>query len=215
MSSTSTAARPALRSGAPRTAGLLLAGALGYLALGLLGREMTFPGQTLALAWPAAGAAVLLVGLSPRDWWPFTGVVLATATFLFNYGTGLDASLSLGFVVPNVVQAFVGAVVLRGTAPHLLGGGGALALTTPRDFLALLVTAVASSLAAVVSGTVAISSLRGDWVPLDSLLWLGRNTAGAMVVLALSRPTVWSTNRSCATRFDSCCRAATGSPSAA
>ncbi|SDR82395.1 PAS fold-containing protein [Nocardioides scoriae] len=173
------------RAGAGRTASLLVAGAAAYLGLGVLGREMTFPGQTLALAWPAAGGSVLLLGLAPQRWWPVAGLLLAVATFGFNFGTGLEPTLSAAFVVPNVVQAFVGALVLRGTAPHLLGGGGTRPLTAPRDFLALLVTAVSSSLAAVLSGTLALWLLRGSWDALDSLLWLGRNSAGALVVLTV------------------------------
>ena len=48
----------------------LVLGAVAYFALGVLGRTTIPDGQVLSLVWPAAGVAMLLFGLAPRQlWW--------------------------------------------------------------------------------------------------------------------------------------------------
>lgn len=172
--------------GTSRVAVTLLVSVAAYLGMGLVGRAATFPDQALSLVWPAAGGAVLVLCLVPQRWWPVAGGLLAAATFGFNYFTGVDAVRSLVFVVPNVVQAFAGAVLLRWSVPSLLVSGGRLPMVQLRDFLALVAACLVSSLAAVVSGTIGLTLLDGSVVPLDGLLWWGRNSAGALVVLTLA-----------------------------
>lgn len=164
----------------------LLTSVAAYLLMGLVGRAATFPDQALSLVWPAAGGAVLVLCLVPRRWWPVAGGLLALATFGFNFLTGVDALRSAVFVVPNVVQAFVGAVLLRWSVPALLVSGGRQPMVHLRDFLALVGACLVSSFAAVASGTVGLALVNGAWSPLDALLWWGRNSAGSLVVLTMA-----------------------------
>lgn len=167
-------------------AATLLTSVAAYLVMGLVGRAATFPEQKLSLVWPAAGGAVLVLALVPRRWWTVAAGLLALATFAFNFLTGVDALRSLVFVVPNVVQAFVGVALLRWAVPTLLVSGGRQPMVHLRDFLALVSACLLSSGAAVLSGTVALTLLDGTWSPLEALLWWGRNSAGSLVVLTLA-----------------------------
>ncbi|ROR90336.1 signal transduction histidine kinase [Nocardioides aurantiacus] len=175
-----------MRAGSGRVVATLVVGTVAFLLMGLVGRAATFPGATLSLVWPAAGGAVLVLALVPRRWWPAAGALLAAATFGVNVLTGVDALRSLVFVVPNVVQAFVGAVLLRWSAPTLLVGGGRQPMVHLRDFLALAGACLLSSVAAVLAGTVGLLALGVPWEALDALLWWGRNSAGALVVVTLA-----------------------------
>ncbi len=66
----------------------LVLGTAAYFVLGLLGRSTIAEGEVLSLVWPAAGAAMLLYGLtSVRGWWAASALV-AAATITLNLLTG-------------------------------------------------------------------------------------------------------------------------------
>ncbi|WP_460841765.1 ATP-binding protein [Nocardioides marmoraquaticus] len=165
----------------------LVAATSAYAALGVLGRLTMMSGEPLALVWPAAGGAVLLVGVLPRSWWPAGLAALAAATFLVNLGAGAAPSSAAAFVVPNVVQGLVGAALLHRVVPHLVLGGGRAALQTLRDYVALIAAAAVSSVAAVSVGTLVMVLLgQMAWSSVGSVSWAGRNAVGALVVLTLA-----------------------------
>lgn len=162
---------------------LVLGGALAFLTLGVLGRQTVVDGRTLALVWPAAGLSTLMVGLTPRRAWPLTCAAVALATYLLNTMTGAGSAQAVVFALSNLAQAVVGALTLRALGPHLLGGGGTEHLARMRDFWSVAGAAVAGSLAGAVVGTLGLWARLGRWSESDALVWWGRNTAGALVVL--------------------------------
>jgi hypothetical protein len=81
--------------------GWLMLGTLLYFVLGLLGRSTILEGEVLGLVWPAAGAAMLLFGLTPRRWWLLVSGLGAIATVILNLLTGATWTQVAIFVVPT------------------------------------------------------------------------------------------------------------------
>ena len=123
-----------------------------YVAAMLLGRALPIDGETLSVIWPGCGVAALWL-LSVRHAFPVVDVgLLAVATFLVNYLTGVSAALSVSFTVVNVVQACLAVALLRRFCPDLWGCGGR---GTVDNLRTLFVTVGAGAVSSAVAAGVA------------------------------------------------------------
>ena len=73
--------------------------------------------STVATWWPAAGVAVVLIVLSPRQWWPALVGGIALASGLANLSGGRSIELSVLFGIANAAEALVAGAFLR-RRPH-------------------------------------------------------------------------------------------------
>ncbi len=160
----------------------LLLGVLLYFLLGLLGRSTIHEGEVPSLVWPAAGAAMLLFGLTPRRQWLLVSVLVAVATAALNLLTDATWTQVAIFIVSNVAQGICSVLVLRASAPQLLGAGGDRPLAHLRDFWPILLASVAGSLVGAALGSLGRGVLLDSWSWLDLVVWFGRNVVGCVVV---------------------------------
>ncbi len=164
----------------------LLVGTVVFALAGLLGRATVVDGRTLSLVWPATGVGMLMVAaVERRDRVVAVGLV-AVATFLLNDLTGASAVLSLVFVLSNVAQAVVGGLLVHEVARRLLrprtpAGDPPQARTA--DVGVVLVAGVAGSWVGAAVGSLGLHAALGRWSWADAVVWWGRNSAGAVVVL--------------------------------
>ncbi len=163
-------------------AGLLVLGVLLYFLLGVLGRSTIHEGEVLSLVWPAAGAAMLLFGLTRPRQWVLVSALVALATVVLNLLTGATWPQVAIFVVSNIVQGIFAVLILRALAPQLRGAGGDRPLEQVRDFWPILTAAVLGSLVGAVVGGIGRGVLLDNWSWLDLLVWFGRNVVGCVVV---------------------------------
>ena len=171
-----------------RAWGLLVLGTVAFVLAGLLGRATVVDGRTLSLVWPATGVAMLMTGACARRDRPLALLLVGVAAYVLNVLTGVEATLSLAFVLSNVAQALVGGLLLRRTASGLLGGSGpdgAVGAAHPRvrDVGGVLVSSVTGALVGAGLGALAVHAVLGSWSWADTAVWWGRNSAGAAVVL--------------------------------
>jgi signal transduction histidine kinase/integral membrane sensor domain MASE1 len=159
-------------------------GTLGYLALGLLGRLTIADGETLSLVWPAAGAGMLLFGLTARRRWPVVAVLVALATVALNLVTGASAAQAGIFVVSNVVQAVCGVLLLQLLSPRFRGSFGDQRLERLREFWPIVTASVISALAGALIGGLGRALLLDSWSGTDVVVWWGRNAVGCVVVVS-------------------------------
>lgn len=89
---------------------LLLGGVLlaGVIALGTKPED-----APAATWWPAAGVAVILLGLTPRRWWWWLVPAIAVANLVANLLGDRPLDLALWFGVANAVEVLVVAALLR------------------------------------------------------------------------------------------------------
>ena len=149
-----------------------------YLAAVALGRATRLDGTQLALVWPAAGVAFLWLA----DGWSvprvrvLNFVLLFFATVAGNLLTGAALSLSLCFGVANLALAYASCAAFA----HLRPDGWSM--TRPEDVRALLIAAVAGSVASAVIGPVAVWLLTDEHWPVAPVSWTLRNATGTIVV---------------------------------
>jgi signal transduction histidine kinase len=161
---------------------LLVLGTVAYFLLGLLGRATITDGEVLSLVWPAAGAAMLLFGLTALSRWWLVSVLIAVSTVVLNLLTGASWTQVWIFVVSNVAQAICAVLLLRATVPHLRGAGGDQPLERLRDFWPIVAASAVGSLLGSVIGAVGRGLLLSDWSWVDFAVWWGRNTVGCIVI---------------------------------
>jgi signal transduction histidine kinase/integral membrane sensor domain MASE1 len=166
-----------------RTVGWLLLGVLAYFLLGLLGRATIVEGEVLSLVWPAAGASMLMFGLTSPRWWWLVSALVALATVGLNLLTGATGTQVVIFVVSNVLQALCAVMVLRVLSPQLRGAGGALPLEERKDFWSIVIASVVGSLLGAISGSLGRGLLLDSWSWIDFFVWWGRNAVGCVVIV--------------------------------
>ena len=162
---------------------------IGWLALGtgifvllaFLGRWTIVDHHALSMVWPAAGVSVLLLGMTPKRWWPVILGVVAFATYGVNVLDGTTHAQAIVFAVSNVVQATAAVLVLRALSPHLVGVGGDRRLDLLRDFMAVVLASVGASFLAAAVGSLGLAAADDSWVWEDFFVWWGRNIAGSVV----------------------------------
>lgn len=170
--------------GGVRSAGFVLA----YVAAMLLGRALPIDGEALSVVWPACGVSALwlLATYADRRHAPVVDVaLLAVATFLVNYLTGVSGPLSASFTLVNLVQACLAVALLRRFCPDLWGCGGQGTVDNLRSlFVTIGAGAVSSGVAAGVSA-VGFSLVASTPEVLSMLLHWGRNTFGFIIVVTV------------------------------
>lgn len=149
-------------TGAPtrarRQVAALIGFALLYALAMLAGRATHIPGGTLALAWPAAGVAVvwfLTVTTLRQRLVAFAAITVVSG--VVNGLTGVEVVGGWLFGPVNAVHGWVGAAVLW----RLGGWRGPRAIASFRDFGQLAVASVAAALVSGVSGGL-VASARFD-----------------------------------------------------
>ncbi|MEH3055053.1 MAG: MASE1 domain-containing protein [Patulibacter minatonensis] len=154
--------------------------ALAYAAAVWLGRMTRLDGTPIALAWPAAGVALLWLMMSGR-----TAVqrlidlgLIFAITYAGNLLTGAPGPLSAGFGIANSLQAY-------GTA---LLAGGALELKTARGSRRALVRLGIASLVGAVLGAIAgpltLAMIDGPAWPVEPAVWIFRNGVSTFALIA-------------------------------
>jgi signal transduction histidine kinase len=161
----------------------LVLGTLGYFALGVLGRATIIEGEVLSLVWPAAGAAMLLFGLTRQRWWGLVAGLVAVATVALNLLTGATGTQAGIFVVSNISQAICAVLILRALSPQLRGAGGDQPIEQLRDFWSIVAAAVVGSLVGAAVGGIGRGLLLDSWSTIDLLVWWGRNATGCVVIV--------------------------------
>ncbi len=88
--------------------------ALAYFAAHVIGVAFADPVRRVAAIWPASGIGVAALLSMPRRRWPVTLVVLGGVGFVTNVFLQHALAMSLGFLVANVAELFLGAwLVMR------------------------------------------------------------------------------------------------------
>jgi integral membrane sensor domain MASE1 len=83
--------------------------ALAYLAAHNLAYQFLVPTGVLAAIWPAAGLALAVLLLTPRQWWPS---MLAVINLAASMTAGRTFAVSAGFVVTHFFETLLGAWLL-------------------------------------------------------------------------------------------------------
>ncbi len=157
-------------------------GAAVFMLLGVLGRETVVDDQTLSLIWPAAGAGILLFGLTEPRRWPLAAALVGLTTYALNVLTGVAAAPATAFLVANVLEGMAGGLVLRRMSPELLGAGGEEPLAQLRDLWSVLAACLTAAVVGAVSGSLGfVAAGQGGSVE-DLVVWWGSDFAGASIV---------------------------------
>jgi PAS domain S-box-containing protein len=135
--------------------------AIGLLAVYLLGTwAVWFTPQSGSVAfwWPAAGAAVTLVALAPRPWWPWLGLGVAAASMAANLSGGRSWEVAAAFGVANAAEAVLAGLLLKGADGRLID------LSELRNFLRLVLAALTgAALIAVLAGLTVVVADGGSF----------------------------------------------------
>jgi signal transduction histidine kinase len=178
---------PRRAPGGPSTVGASLLGtagfALAYTVAFLVGRRTALEGHSLALVWPAVGAAAVWFCAQRRSRlrWLDAGVLLMIG-LVGNCATGMAWRPSVVLAVANLVEALMFAWLLGRRRPGLWGGGGSARLSAPRELAGLLgitVAAAATSAAVGITG-VLLAGGAASWLMVAT--WMARQVVGMLAL---------------------------------
>lgn len=161
--------------------------ALVYALLGWLGQRDTVGAAHLPILWPAAGVGVLwLLGRRTR-WTAVDAVLLAAISVAVHLAGHHGTPLSLVLSADDLVQAVLGAELLRRTCGNLWGCGGDEPLVEIRSLARLLFVLLVAGVDGTAVGVVGAVLLHTSSSPVDLALWLAGALSGlgSMVVLGL------------------------------
>lgn len=163
----------------------LLLGTALFIAAGYVGRATIIGDEALVLIWPAIGVAGLWICSGNRSTWPVDAIALAVSTAVVTLSTGATVSLSLVFVMTNLVGVFTFVGLTRVWLPHIWGFGGTESLHRVNDLGRLTVAACLAGFAGLVIGCLGVLAQYG--IPHPGLLaaWWGRNTVALLVITVL------------------------------
>ncbi|ROR93001.1 PAS domain-containing protein [Nocardioides aurantiacus] len=153
-----------------------------YAVAGVLGRVTIIDDQALSLVWPAAGVGALWIATSTRQRLPVDLLAMAGVVYVVNAATGASPALGAVFVVTNLLQALVFAVLVGRLRPGLCTPGGDRAPRSLDDLGVVGGSAAAACLVAAAVGHLALTLLGLDPTPLGFALWWGRNLTGILTV---------------------------------
>src|SRR4051812_43605367 len=156
--------------------------ALGYVALGLLGRATVPEGSPFALIWPATGFGVLWLLLRGARLLSLDTALLVLASLVVNQVGGAPLDLLLVFSVSSVVQILLAVWLLRRWCSELWGCGGDGALASPRLLMRYLGALSGAVAVGAVLGALGAWAAMGRLTGVDALLWFGRNLGSALIV---------------------------------
>ncbi len=158
-------------------AGFLL---LGIAVAGVAAVELAPAGSPAASWWPAAGLAVILLGLAPRSWWWSLVPGIVVASVIANLIGDRPVALSCCYAVANAAEAVVAASVLRrGGRPTLPE------LSTVEEFVRLLGAAVLAGLTIATMAAAAAAALDDASFELTWRAVFASHTASVLVILPL------------------------------
>src|SRR4051812_325286 len=159
--------------------------ALGYVALGLLGRATVPDDSPFALIWPATGFGVLWFLLRGARMASLDTVLLVIATLVVNQVGGAPLDLVSVFSLSSVVQILVAVVLLRRWCAELWGCGGDGALASPRLLISYLGALSGAIAVGAVLGALGAWAAMGKLTGVGALLWFGRNLGSALILTTL------------------------------
>jgi len=152
----------------------------GVFVAGVASVALAPDGSPAASWWPAAGLAVILLGLTPRSWWWSLVPGIVVASVAANVVGGRPFGLSCCYAVANAAEAVVVAALLR------RGGRRTLPeLSSVDEFVRLLAAAVVGGIT-IASIAAAAADLLGDGT--FALTWravFASHTASVLVILPL------------------------------
>src|SRR4051812_46207092 len=158
-------------------AGLLL---VAVLVAGVAAVDLAPDGSPAASWWPAAGLAVILLGLAPRSWWWSLVPAIAAVSVAANIIGDRPLDLSCCYAVANAAEAVVVASFLR------RGGRTTLPeLSTVDQLVGLLVAAVLGGLTIATIAAGAVEVLGDGTFALTWRAVFASHTASVLVILPL------------------------------
>lgn len=163
----------------------VLAFALLYVVLGLVGRSTTIEGTPFGLVWPAGGVAVLWFLVRGAQARSVDTAVLVLASFVVNWVTGASPGISAVLVATNVLQTLLAVALLRRWCPRLWGCGGDHALDSPRVLARYLAAMSLATAAGALLGMTAFAAIEGHLHAMGGVLWFGRNLCSVLTVTTL------------------------------
>ena len=172
-------------SGAAARPEAVLAFALLYVVLGLVGRSTTIEGTPFGLVWPAGGVAVLWFLVRGARALSVDTAVLVVASFVVNWVTGASPGISAVLVATNVLQTLLAVTLLRRWCPRLWGCGGDEALDSPRVLARYLAATSLATAAGALLGMTAFAVIEGNLHVMGGVLWFGRNLCSVLTVTTL------------------------------
>ena len=174
----------------------MLAFAVAYVALTVVGRWTVVTGQDVSLVWPASGVAILwYLAESPRRQVPMLLALLATHALTIG-ATGADLPLMLSGSTSVTVQTLVAGLLIRHLCPDLLGAGGTSGLRTPRVLASAGLATVAGCLAGAAIGPIGLLVDGADVSMQTAVAWFARHLAGIWTVGAVGHLAwEWRTQR--------------------
>lgn len=160
---------------------LAFAGSLVVLASATNATTYQAPGFGTAL--PVGGLAVLWLLLRGARVLSWDSLALLGVGVAANLILGSEPELALALAGAVLVQTLLAVVLLRRWCPDLWGAGGDRPLDRPRMLAWYGAAIVVGMAVGAVLATAAWTALRGEPVDLGGLLWFGRNTCSASVIV--------------------------------
>lgn len=160
---------------------LCFAGCMLALAAGTRASDYHAPGFATGL--PLGGLAVLWLLLRGARVLGWDTLLLLVVGFCANLVLGSEPELAGALSGAVVVQTLLAVLLLRRWCPDLWGAGGDRPLDRPRVLAWFGVAMVVGMAAGAVLAAVSWTALTGEQPDLGGLLWFGRNTCSAFVVV--------------------------------
>ncbi len=152
---------------------------LAYLALHNLAYQFLVPTGVLAAIWPAAGLALAVLLLTPRQWRPGMLAMLAAINLAASLAAGRSLAVAAGFVVVHFCETSLGAWLLTRRARHRV------TFETVGDVLSLIAVA---TLGNTVVGLIAAATVYlsfGDSFWQSYWTWWISNGLGVLLITPL------------------------------
>ncbi|MEU4690038.1 diguanylate cyclase [Actinoplanes sp. NPDC023714] len=157
-----------------------------YLAATYAGRLTVMDDTNLSLVWPAAGVSALWFLVRYASPWRALDVLaLTVVTVAVNVATGAPAVLATWFVVANVLQAGLFAVLMRRWTPHLWGCGGERPLARISELWRLVSAAFLATAGGALIGPTGVWAVTGSYSWSATAVWLTRNTVSILLIAAV------------------------------
>ncbi len=154
-----------------------------YTVATLAGRLTVLDSTNLSLVWPAAGVAAVWFLVQHGTRWKVLDVLaLAGVTVVVNALTGAPLSLTVFFVVANIVQAELFVMLFRTWLPDLWGGGGTRALSRLADLWRLVGAALLSTTCGALIGPTGVWIVNGAYSWPATAVWMTRNTVSILLL---------------------------------
>ncbi|MCF6379280.1 ATP-binding protein [Nocardioides KLBMP 9356] len=153
----------------------------------VLGRATVLPGESVSLATPAAGVAVLWLLLVERQ--RYVLVTIAAVLVPILLATGASPLFAVFGTVAALLQASLIVFLLRRWVPGALGTGGTTSIHSLPVLLRGTGVVVLGCIAGTAVGTTGLWLDSGSLTWTDVALWFGRQVCGVMIVASVGHLT--------------------------